>query len=80
MSISQLLRCDLLPMSNGANSMDIDFDFFDSTEPVKDIEDVLAFLALPTRTMLDTMQNGFSQAWFDGKKSIRTWINPDMSL
>ena len=35
MSISQFLRCDLPPMSTGVNSMNTDFDFFDSiaTEP-----------------------------------------------
>ncbi|KAJ6589508.1 hypothetical protein B0H19DRAFT_1249041 [Mycena capillaripes] len=79
MSISQLLRCNLPPTSDGINNMDINFDFFDSVEPAKDIEDVLPFLAIPTRTMLDTMHQELGQAWFDGKKSIHTWINPEIA-
>ncbi|KAJ7677295.1 hypothetical protein B0H14DRAFT_3684172 [Mycena olivaceomarginata] len=79
MSITQLLRTDLPPMSSGVDGMDIDFDFFDYTEPAKDIEDILFFLALPTRAMLATMNQEFGQAWFDGKKLIRTWINPDVA-
>jgi hypothetical protein len=59
--------------------MDIDFDFFDHTEPAKDIEDILFFLALPTCAMLATMNQEFGQAWFDGKQSIRTRINPDVA-
>ncbi|KAJ7455071.1 hypothetical protein FB451DRAFT_1184404 [Mycena latifolia] len=80
MSISQLLRCDLPPRSDGAENMDIDSDLFTPTEPMHDIEDVLPFLALPTRTMLNLMVSMFGQAWFDGQKSIRTWLNPEIAF
>ncbi|KAJ7508189.1 hypothetical protein B0H11DRAFT_2218192 [Mycena galericulata] len=29
--------------------------------------------------MLQDMVNDFGQAWFDGNKSIRTWINPEIT-
>ncbi|KAJ7926328.1 hypothetical protein B0H13DRAFT_2313655 [Mycena leptocephala] len=79
MSISQLLRHDLPPTTDGVDSMDIDLEFFDATEPTKDIEEILPFLAIPTRTVLDTIEKGLGQAWFDGQKSIRTWINPGIA-
>ncbi|KAJ6555301.1 hypothetical protein B0H10DRAFT_2373436 [Mycena sp. CBHHK59/15] len=40
-------------------------NFFTTAEPTRDIEEILSFLALPTRTMLDTMVKTFGQAWFD---------------
>ncbi|KAF7346851.1 hypothetical protein MSAN_01824400 [Mycena sanguinolenta] len=69
MSISQLLLTDLPCMSDDVDEMDLDFEFFAFTEPTKDIEDLLPYLAIPTRTMLVTMNSTLGQAWFDGKKS-----------
>ncbi|KAJ7127909.1 hypothetical protein C8R44DRAFT_873680 [Mycena epipterygia] len=80
MSISQLLRHDLPPCSDSVDSMDIDLEFFTDASPIKDVEDVLLFLALPTRTMLESMVQAFGQAWFDGRKSIHTWLNPELAL
>ncbi|KAJ7604607.1 hypothetical protein DFH06DRAFT_1386901 [Mycena polygramma] len=77
MSISQLLQCDLPPASS--DTMELDFDFFSATEPTDNIEEILPFLGIPSPTMLDSMNAALGQAWFDGKNSIRTWINPGVA-
>ncbi|KAJ6482001.1 hypothetical protein C8R45DRAFT_831472 [Mycena sanguinolenta] len=79
MSISQLLLTKIPPMSEDVDDMEIDFEFFASTEPTEDIENILPHLAIPTRTELLRMNNAFGQAWFDGKKSIHTVLNPDIA-
>ncbi|KAJ6632560.1 hypothetical protein B0H10DRAFT_1938152 [Mycena sp. CBHHK59/15] len=80
MSISQLLQFDLPPRSDGVEPMDLDnnSEFFSTREPTTNIEDLLLFLALPTRSMLQGMVNTFGQAWFDGNKSLQTWLNPEI--
>ncbi|KAJ7509290.1 hypothetical protein B0H11DRAFT_2427625 [Mycena galericulata] len=81
MPISQLLQYDLPPRSNAAMDItDTEFDFFTALEPARDIQDVLLFLALPTRTMLKTMLQKCGQAWFDGNTSMRTWLIPEIAL
>ncbi|KAJ7445401.1 hypothetical protein B0H11DRAFT_1930622 [Mycena galericulata] len=59
---------------------DTEFDFFTALEPARDIQDVLLFLALPTRTMLKTMLQKCGQAWFDGNTSMCTWLIPEIAL
>ncbi|KAJ6578795.1 hypothetical protein DFH09DRAFT_1361160 [Mycena vulgaris] len=80
MSISGLLRYDLPPRSDGVDSMDIDSNLFTTQNPTTDIEDTLPFLALPTRTLLNQLVSMSGQAWFDGHKSIRTWLNPEIAF
>ncbi|KAJ7163961.1 hypothetical protein C8R43DRAFT_946774 [Mycena crocata] len=79
MSISQLLRCDLPPRSDNVD-IDVDWGFFAPTKHTADIEDILMFLVLPTRSTLDCMVETFGQAWFDGNKSIHISLNPDIAF
>ncbi|KAJ6536493.1 hypothetical protein DFH09DRAFT_1091453 [Mycena vulgaris] len=79
-SISQLLRYDLPPRSDGVDAMDLDCDLFNMNTPTRNIEELLPFRALPPRPLLTRMVNIFGQAWFDGNKSIRVWLNPDIAF
>ncbi|KAJ7148708.1 hypothetical protein C8R43DRAFT_1236758 [Mycena crocata] len=78
MSISQLLQFDLPPKSDGVDGMDIDSDGFTITEPTRELEEVLPFLALPTRSALSRLLSMLGQAWFDGGKSIQIALNPEV--
>ncbi|KAJ7637530.1 hypothetical protein DFH06DRAFT_1218302 [Mycena polygramma] len=77
MSISQLLGYDLPPVSS--DSMEVDFAFFDAAEPADNIGDLLPVLTIPSCTVLNSINAGLGQAWFDGLKSIHTWINPGIA-
>ncbi|KAJ6458163.1 hypothetical protein DFH09DRAFT_1313624 [Mycena vulgaris] len=55
MSISQLLRYDLPPRSDGVDAMDMDCDLFNMNTPTRNIEELLPFLALPPRPLLTRM-------------------------
>ncbi|KAJ7181894.1 hypothetical protein C8R46DRAFT_1313521 [Mycena filopes] len=66
--ISQLLLFNLPPIARNEN-----WDHsYSPAEPARNIEESLAFLAVPSRPALQRMVNDFGQAWFDGNKSIRT--------
>jgi hypothetical protein len=59
--------------------MDDDGEHFSDMAPTSEIEDMLSFLVVPSRAELRQFLKEFGQAWFDGKKSIRTWINPEIA-
>ncbi|KAJ7262833.1 hypothetical protein C8J57DRAFT_1630530 [Mycena rebaudengoi] len=79
-SILQLLCFDLLSVVDDELAMDIDHEIYSDTEPTSDsdIAEILAFLALPNRRMLNQIVDTFGQAWFDGKKSISVGFNPEV--
>lgn len=66
MSISRLLLSDLPPMASYDELTYSTLNSYTTKEPTKDIEELLPFLALPTRPMLRNITNKFGQAWFDG--------------
>ncbi|KAJ6622832.1 hypothetical protein B0H10DRAFT_2214142 [Mycena sp. CBHHK59/15] len=78
MTISQLLNFDVPPLADDDTAMDNDTKNYSASEPTANIEEILAFLALPNRSLLRKIIDGFGQAWFDGKKSLRTWLHPEV--
>ncbi|KAJ7655940.1 hypothetical protein B0H17DRAFT_1265323 [Mycena rosella] len=52
---------------------------FTAADPTKDIEEILGFLALPMLAILDDMLTMLSQAWFNSRKSMHTWLNPEIA-
>jgi hypothetical protein len=56
-----------------------DCEHFSDMTVTPEIEDMLSFLVVPSRDELRQFLNEFGQAWFDGEKSIRTWINPEIA-
>ncbi|KAJ7291984.1 hypothetical protein C8J57DRAFT_1212398 [Mycena rebaudengoi] len=79
-SILQLLCFDLPPVVDDELAMDIDHETYSDTEPTSDLDiaEILAFLALHNRRMLNQIVDTFGQAWFDGKKSISVSFNPEV--
>ncbi|KAJ6579053.1 hypothetical protein DFH09DRAFT_1077350 [Mycena vulgaris] len=60
------------------NSMDDDTEWF-MDEPVSpNLEEPLPFLTVPSGSIVKQLLNKFGQAWFDEKKTLRTWINPEI--
>ncbi|KAJ7695582.1 hypothetical protein B0H14DRAFT_2650488 [Mycena olivaceomarginata] len=51
---------------------------YTTEEPTQNIEDLLPFLAVPSRPTLQKMVNGFEQACADGKKSLHISVNPEI--
>ncbi|KAJ7437476.1 hypothetical protein B0H11DRAFT_2255351 [Mycena galericulata] len=78
-SIAQLLLLELPPIAPSDDPMDPGLQIYTTAEPTENIQEVLPYLALPSRTMLHQMVGEFGQAWLDGKKSLRTWFNPDVA-
>ncbi|KAJ7165277.1 hypothetical protein C8R46DRAFT_1277431 [Mycena filopes] len=72
--ISQLLLFSLPPVARNDNWEHT----YSTDEPTRNIEESLAFLAVPSRPALQQMVNNFGQAWLDGNKSIRTLLNPEI--
>ncbi|KAJ7176665.1 hypothetical protein C8R46DRAFT_889360 [Mycena filopes] len=73
--ISQLLLFSLPPVARNDNWEHT----YSTDEPTRNIEESLAFLAVPSRPALQQMVNNFGQAWLDGNKSIRTLLNPEIA-
>ncbi|KAJ7173845.1 hypothetical protein C8R46DRAFT_1032057 [Mycena filopes] len=81
LSIAQLLEFDLPQIADPTfDPMDIDIDRFSDNIPTPGIEEVLPFLAVPTRSELRQFLTAFGQAWFDGRQLLRTWVNPDLAF
>ncbi|KAJ7021941.1 hypothetical protein C8F04DRAFT_1194990 [Mycena alexandri] len=74
--ISRLLLFDLPPVARDETLLDYTYT---TMEPTRNIEDSLAFLAVPSRRVLQQMVSNFGQAWFDANKSICTSLNPDIA-
>ncbi|KAJ7114968.1 hypothetical protein C8R44DRAFT_881016 [Mycena epipterygia] len=79
MLISRLLLSDLPPMASYDESTYSGLNSYTTKEPTKNIEELLPFLALPTRPILRNITDKFGQAWFDGNKSICTSVNPELA-
>ncbi|KAJ7255123.1 hypothetical protein B0H12DRAFT_1071051 [Mycena haematopus] len=81
LSIAQLLEFDLPPvMEHTGTPMDVDSEHFSDLVPTGELEEILPFLVVPTHKELGRLLNEVGQAWFDGKKSLLTWTNPDIAL
>ncbi|KAJ6545247.1 hypothetical protein B0H19DRAFT_1075591 [Mycena capillaripes] len=80
LSIAQLLEFDLPPIIHPTiHPMDDGTERFSDEAATEDIEAVLPLLVVPTRSEHRQLLKEFGQAWFDGKKSLRTWINPQIT-
>ncbi|KAJ7031246.1 hypothetical protein C8F04DRAFT_1263064 [Mycena alexandri] len=80
MSLDQAIKLGLGPPPTSEISRDETFKYTYSTiEPTRDIEDSLAFLAVPSHHVLQKMISDFGQAWLDRNKSIRTSLNPEIA-
>ncbi|KAJ7150342.1 hypothetical protein C8R46DRAFT_1358417 [Mycena filopes] len=80
LSITQLLEFPFPPIDTTSDRMDDDTARYSDEEPTRDIEEMLAFILVPTRSDLRHFLTEFGQAWFDGKKSLRTSINPGIAF
>jgi hypothetical protein len=49
-------------------------------EATQDIEELLPLLVVPTRREVGQFLVDFGQAWFNGRRSLRTWANPDIAF
>jgi hypothetical protein len=47
-------------------------------EATQDIEELLPLLVVLTRREVGQFLVDFGQAWFNGRRSLRTWANPDI--
>ncbi|KAJ6493128.1 hypothetical protein C8R45DRAFT_1073149 [Mycena sanguinolenta] len=77
--ISDLIPFHLPPIMDPATTpMDDDSERFSDMEATRDIEEMLPLLIVPTRREVAKFFEGVGQAWFDGKKSLCTWVNPEI--
>ncbi|KAJ7491145.1 hypothetical protein FB451DRAFT_1361805 [Mycena latifolia] len=53
-------------------------EWFSEETVSPNVEELIVFLAIPTRRVVQHLLNKFGQAWFDGKKTIRTFLNPEL--
>ncbi|KAJ6558971.1 hypothetical protein B0H10DRAFT_1967125 [Mycena sp. CBHHK59/15] len=78
MTISQLLNFDMPPLADDNTAMDDDTKSYSASEPTANIEEILASLALPNHILLQKIIDRFGQAWFNSKKSLHTWLHPEI--
>ncbi|KAJ7754214.1 hypothetical protein DFH07DRAFT_959911 [Mycena maculata] len=77
MSIAQLLVFEVPPIED---PMDDDTEWF-LTEPASpDVRELVPLLSIPSRDVVQHLLNELGQAWFDGKQSLHTSINPEVAL
>ncbi|KAJ6611425.1 hypothetical protein B0H10DRAFT_1953090 [Mycena sp. CBHHK59/15] len=67
MTISQLLNFDVPPLADDDTAVDDDTKNYSALEPTANIEEILAFLALPNCSLLRKIID-------DGKKSLYVWL------
>ncbi|KAJ7178444.1 hypothetical protein C8R43DRAFT_1117832 [Mycena crocata] len=80
-SIFRLLSLDLPPVSESLlDPMDDDFEQFSEAVASRDIEEILPLLVVPSRSEVQRLIQGLGQAWFDGRKSLCSWLNPDVAF
>ncbi|KAJ7834879.1 hypothetical protein B0H14DRAFT_2590623 [Mycena olivaceomarginata] len=65
-------------MNPTTSLMDDDSERFSDMEATQDIEELLPLLVVLTRREVGQFLVDFGQAWFDGRRSLRTWANPDI--
>ncbi|KAJ7433411.1 hypothetical protein FB451DRAFT_1419699 [Mycena latifolia] len=75
LSIAELLGFEL-PLI--CEPMDDGTEWFSEETASPNVEELIPFLAVPTCGVVQHLLNKFGQAWFDGKKTIRTCINPEI--
>ncbi|KAJ6520786.1 hypothetical protein DFH09DRAFT_1331613 [Mycena vulgaris] len=81
MSIAQLLLFELPPPGDSTlNPMDDDTEWFTDEQVSPNLEELLPFLTVPSGSVAKQLLNKFGQAWFDGRKTLHTWINPEIRL
>ncbi|KAJ6613910.1 hypothetical protein B0H10DRAFT_2221755 [Mycena sp. CBHHK59/15] len=78
MSIAQLSVFELPPVADDA--MDDDSARFSDVVAISEMEEVLPFLAVPTRRTQRQLMDAFGQTWFDGRKSFHTSLNSEIAL
>ncbi|KAJ7092781.1 hypothetical protein B0H15DRAFT_1020862 [Mycena belliarum] len=78
MPLSYLILYDLPLVAPCDGSVHSDMLVYTRTEPTQDIDDLLPFLTVPTRSAVQKLATAFGQALVDGNKSIRTSLNPDV--
>ncbi|KAK7058169.1 hypothetical protein R3P38DRAFT_3547667 [Favolaschia claudopus] len=76
--ISQFLLYNLPPVSQINDAVDLETTYT-FEDPTPDLEGLLRFLAIPSRRLVNQLVDGFGQAWFDGRKSIHTTLNPEIA-
>ncbi|KAJ6487065.1 hypothetical protein DFH09DRAFT_1457048 [Mycena vulgaris] len=81
LSIAELLLFELPPTADPDFSpMDDGTEWFSNEMASSDIEALIPFLPVPNHDILTHLLNNFGQAWFDGRKTVRTWINPEIKF
>ncbi|KAJ7776542.1 hypothetical protein DFH07DRAFT_951674 [Mycena maculata] len=78
-SIAELLLFELPPIADpDINPMDDDTKWFSDQTVSANAEELIPFLAVPNQDLMNHLLNQFGQAWFDGERTVHTWINPNI--